>query len=214
MSDNTKKNNPLAELFRIITGKKPITASGQVQPTQSTGTAKVMPASTGPVRQAPPVQNIQTEAPISAKAAHTEKTYKVTGISHYMAGIMALAIENNDYYLKKKELIESGKVDERVYKYLFYPGKTEVVPEPDNPHDPKAIKVLVDGSHVGYIKAGSCAHLLKVIREDRIVKIRCEMYGGPYKYVSEEWDDEKGMPAFVYEADDMPYRITLTITEK
>ena len=54
----------------------------------------------------------------------------------------------------------------------------------------------------------------KVIREERIVKIKCEMFGGPYKYVSEEWDDMKGKGVPVYETGDIPYTIKLTITEK
>ena len=156
----------------------------------------------------------QSEPAKPAAPVYKEKVYKVTGMSHYMDGIMELAEENDNYDLKKKELIEYGLVDERVWKYDFSPKKAELVPEPDNPEDPKAIKVLVDGVHVGYIKAGSCAHLLKVIREDRIIKIECKMYGGPYKYVSEEWDDERDKFVYEFEKSEVFYGVTLTITEK
>ena len=39
----------------------------------------------------------------------------------------------------------------------------------------RSIKVVIDGEHIGHIKAGSCAHLLKVIREGRIHKISCKI---------------------------------------
>ena len=127
---------------------------------------------------------------------------------------MMLAEENEDYNLKEKELIEYEMTDQRIWKYDFSPYETTLVPEPDNPEDSKAIKVLVNGAHVGYVKAGSCAHLLKMIREDRIVDIDCEMYGGPYKYVSEEWDDEKDKFVYEFEKSEVSYGIKLTITEK
>ena len=156
----------------------------------------------------------QSEPVKLAVPAYKEKVYKVTGMSHYMDGIMNLAEENEDYDLKKKELIEYEMTDRRIWKYAFSPSETTLVPEPDNPEDPKAIKVLVNSVHVGYIKAGSCAHLLKMIREDRIVDIDCEMYGGPYKYVSEEWDDEKDKFVYEFEKSEVPYGVKLTITEK
>lgn len=44
-----------------------------------------------------------------------------------------------------------------------------MIEEPDNPEDPNAIKVVMDGEPIGYIKAGSCARVKKLIREERIV---------------------------------------------
>lgn len=39
----------------------------------------------------------------------------------------------------------------------------ELVCEPDNPHDPRAVKVLVDGLHVGYLSKGNARTYCKRI---------------------------------------------------
>ena len=119
------------------------------------------------------------------------KTYKVTGTDHYLKNIMELASENLDFDYSKKELIDAGYEDERIYKYDFYINKFELVPDPTNEYDPNAIKVLADNIHIGYIKSGSCKHLNKVIAENRIEKIDGKIGGGKYKYIGYDDDTEK-----------------------
>lgn len=175
---------------------------------------------------APATQTPRQAAPVAASAAPvpaatpvapapkpTPKTYKVTGLTHYMENLMTLASENDDYQMSKRDLINDGLTDQRVYQYDFYASKAELVPEPDNPHDPKAIKVVVDGQHVGYIKAGSCAHLNKVIRENRVEKIDVEVGGGKYKIVHEDCD-EFGEDVYELERDDLPFYVHLHIVER
>lgn len=140
-------------------------------------------------------------------------THKVTGISHYMDNIMKLAHENSDYDMSKKEIVDSGMIDERIWKYSFYPSKTELVPEPDNPTDPKAIKVIVDNRHVGYIKSGSCSRVLKLINENRIHGIDCTIGGGPYKIVYEDYDSEEDRDIYELERDQTNYFVHLTVYE-
>lgn len=151
-------------------------------------------------REIPPAPTIEAKI----------KKYKVTGTSHYLDNILGLATENIDYDLSKKELIDEGYDNERIYQYNFYPSKTELAPDPDNPYDPNAIKVIVDDVLVGYIKSGSCSHILKVLKEDRIVKIECEIGGGNYKYLGYDEDEEK----YFLEKYDSPYFVSLSITEK
>lgn len=141
------------------------------------------------------------------------KTYRVAGTSFRTGNIINLASVNTDYELTKKELIEDGMTDERIWKYEFHPSDVELVPEPDNPYDPNAIKVVVDGEHIGYIKSGSCAHLLNVIRENRILDISCRMGGGPYKYISEEYDEEKDKDVYTLERGETNLFAELTINE-
>lgn len=138
------------------------------------------------------------------------KKYKVTGTSHYLDNILGLATENIDYDLSKKELVDEGYDNERIYQYNFYPSNTELIPEPDNPYDPNAVKVIVDGVLVGYIKSGSCSHIMKVLKEDRIVKLECEIGGGNYKYLGYDEDEDK----YFLEKYDSPYFVSLSITEK
>lgn len=141
------------------------------------------------------------------------KTYKVTGIYRRLENIMGLAEENEEYGYSKKRLIEEDLTDERIWKYSFHPWSAVLVPEPDNPYDPNAIKVLVNGIHVGYIKAGSCAHLLKVIREERIGQIQIIMGGGPYKQLERDYN-ENGDEVYTLERGDIHYYVHLKIKEK
>lgn len=109
------------------------------------------------------------------------KRHRVVGLNYRKTNVMKLATENPLYNLNKAAILKQELVDTYIHKYIFADGPTELVQEPDNPHDPNAIKVVVAGQHIGYIKAGSCAHLNKVINEGRIEKILCRISGGPYK---------------------------------
>ena len=146
--------------------------------------------------------------------AQNVKKYKVAGVTHYVDNILELATEDPDYDLSKRELIAEDRVQERVWKYFFAPQKVELVPEDDNPQDPKAIKVVVDGQHVGYIKSGSCAHLRKVMDRGGIADIDCVIGGGPYKYVALEYDDETDKEIYTLEKDETHIFVHLDITEK
>jgi hypothetical protein len=42
--------------------------------------------------------------------------------------------------------------------------EAELLREPDNPHDPSAVQVLVKGQRIGYLKAGSARRFNKRIR--------------------------------------------------
>ena len=142
------------------------------------------------------------------------KPYRVAGVTHYEENILSLGEENPDYDSSKSELVNCGLIGERVYKYIFNPTNVELQPEPDNPHDPNAVKVIVDGEHVGYIKAGSCAHIKKVLARDGIARIKCEIGGGPYKRVDEDYDDETDKEVYTLEKDSSPLFVHLKITEK
>ena len=143
----------------------------------------------------------------------TSATHKVTGIQYYMDNIMELASENLDYDLSKKELVDQGMIDERIWKYEFFVSNVELVPEPDNPEDPNAIKVIADGEQVGYIKKGSCSKVLKAIENGTIRKIDCDIGGGPYKVVYEEYDDEKERDVYELEKDETNFFVRLTVYE-
>lgn len=141
------------------------------------------------------------------------KTYRVAGVSYREKNIMDLSADNDQYTWSKKELAEDslyGTRYTRVYKYEWSPQTVELIPEPDNPEDPNAVKVMVDNVHIGYIKAGSCRHVLKILRENRAKEITCEISGGPYKYIS--YDDIED--SCLIEKDTAPLFAKLTIAEK
>lgn len=103
---------------------------------------------------------------------------------------MALAQENPDYNLTKREIIDDGLTDERIYQYTFADGPVELVDDPDNEQDPNAIKVLVAGQHIGYIKRGSTGRIHNLQRAGRVLGVTAEIYGGKYKVVICDDDDD------------------------
>lgn len=160
-----------------------------------------------PVATAVPAAPVPRVAP--EPAAPVGKTYRVTGLSYYTENILELSSDNPDYGLTKKELIDEFLTDERIWKYDFSPKKTELVPEPDNPHDPNAIKVVVDGRHIGYIKSGSCKHLLNVLHAGSGRILDCQIGGGPYKYLEHDEDED----TYTMDSDTVPYSCKLIIDE-
>lgn len=63
----------------------------------------------------------------------------------------------------------------------------ELIPEPENPSDPNAIKVIVDGQHIGYVPVKKCAKVKKILGKT-ITETR---------FVHEENEDEDGDVEFV-----------------
>ncbi len=186
-----------------------------------------------PTESAPEPSPAPTPEPTPAPAPSNVERHKVAGVSYHTEELLSLGLENYDFDLAKKQLIEAGMTDERVYKTEFYPSKCELIPEPENPEDPKAIKVVVDGVHIGYIKKGSCAHIHKLLREDRIESVSCDISGGPYKIVlteceddeedfdeedfdEEDFDeeDEDAEESYTLDSGDAPYYATVTIKLK
>lgn len=165
-----------------------------------------------------PFSEISTSQPPERKqptsAVQNTKKYKVAGVTFYEDNIRALAVDSPDYEMSKRELIDAGMTEEKVWKYFFAPENVELIPEDDNSEYPEAIKVVVDGQHVGYIKSGSCAHLRKVIANDGIASIDCTIGGGPYKYISVGYDDETDKETYTLEKDEINLFVHLSIAEK
>ena len=166
-----------------------------------------------------PLESTPTPKPTPKPAAPQPETkvekHRVAGTSFRLDEIMAMGVENFDYSRSKRELIDDCLTGERIYRTIYNIRSTTLEPEPDNPEDPKAIKVVVDGVHIGYIKAGSCAHIHKVLREGRLERVRCEIKGGPYKILLEDFDaDDLGEPTYTLERDTAPIYAELYITVK
>lgn len=140
--------------------------------------------------------------------------HHVAGTSFHLDAIKCLLKENSAYDWTKKELIDAGRIEERVYKMGPYYGTATLEPEPDNPQDPKAIKVMVEGKHIGYIKSGSCSHIHKLLREDGIEKVKVEIKGGAYKIVLEDYDDYTDKSTYSMERDSFPFCATIILNLK
>lgn len=147
-----------------------------------------------PVKKDPLPQPTTTKPSAPTKITPTKPDYerhKVTGTSHYLDNVMTLASLNDTYNYTKKEMIDEYLIDENIYQYDFYPINVELVPEPDNPYDKNAIKVVIDGAHVGYIKAGSCSRVRNLLNSNTIEKIEPRIVGGKYKCLEYDEDEDR-----------------------
>lgn len=143
----------------------------------------------------------------SPKTGKNVETHRVAGTSYKQREIKSLGSLNPDYQLNKAQLIKKGLLNTSVYEYTFKKLKAELIPEPTNEVDPNAIKVIVSGKHVGYIKKGSCAHIKKLLKSNTIVSVTANVKGGNYKYIQ---SFEPGDYAF--ESDKGEFGIDLTIS--
>lgn len=149
-----------------------------------------------------------------------EKLTQARGIEHhnlaevenYRSAVLALAKPNADYQKTKSALQKEGRVQENIYEYTWQKFPAVLEPEPDNPDNPKALKVLVGGQLIGYIKFGSCAHIHKLLHENRIDGMSCEFGGGKYKTLIPDYDSSR--ERYELESDAQRLWANLTITTK
>jgi len=81
----------------------------------------------------------------------------VTGITHHKKNFYSLDLDKEDFTL-------------------------DLVEEPTNKYDPDAIKVIVDGKHIGYIPAKKCKKVKKILHTKNVIETR-------YVHEEEEIDD-------------------------
>ena len=104
--------------------------------------------------------------------------------------IESIGIENYEFDYSRKDFLEIFSEGQRIYKYLFAPKSVVLEEEPDNKYDKNAIKVIIDGVHVGYIKKEDCIHVKQLIDSKNIISIDATIYGGKYRYYYEDYDDD------------------------
>ena len=167
---------------------------------------KPEPQKQEPQKQEPPKQ--------PAPAKSDENIFPVAGVSFREDAIIKLARKNSNYSLSKSDIIDMGMTDKEIFRYRWGTRPAELVPEPDNPHDSNAVKVMVDGVHIGYIKAVSCEHVLQLLKDDRIRRVTCEIGGGPYKEVSEDFDYKTLDSTYSLDRGENPIWAKVKITEK
>lgn len=115
--------------------------------------------------------------------------------------------------LTKPQLIKNGLIDKNIYEYSFNPSSVLLVPEPENEHDPNAIKVIIDNVHVGYIKKGSCSHIKKLISSCAISSISAMIIGGRSKYVHCT-DDAGSNESYIIDKSETDFRVEITLSLK
>lgn len=99
--------------------------------------------------------------------------YKKNEISSIMSGNRMYSLPN-DVFIQK---VEEGK---RVYRFKYRRTTAFLIPEPTNPHDSNAIKVMIDNVHVGYIPSDLCSDFKRIIKKTS--QLEAAIHGGDYKY--------------------------------
>ncbi len=135
----------------------------------------------------------------ATRPAPTENTYEfpVAGIGYRLDAVMGFAEEDDDYKLSAKKLAESN-FGEKVYRYWFPKLPCSVEPEPDNPVDPNALKVLADGVPVGYIAHKDNEKARRLLSGDlgEVTSCKITFEGGEFKEPNlddeDNWYVEKG----------------------
>jgi hypothetical protein len=82
------------------------------------------------------------------------KNISVAGVTHYQDALWALT------GLDRAEAEAAGEP-------IGVEAVAELEPEPGNPHDPRAVKVLIEGSHVGYLSRRHARRYRRQIRAKR-----------------------------------------------
>ena len=160
------------------------------------------------------------EHPKPAKEADKKEllTVKVVGTEYRdIERIKTLGTINEDFSLDKKGLFKKYPEGCTVSEYDFPKCVAEFEFEPTNEHDPNAIKVLIKGIHVGYVKKGSCARIRNLINQDKIKSISATIKGGNYKslFTSEIFVDENPkISDFNFEKGKNDFRIILELALK
>lgn len=177
----------LAFIFSSIRAKRKPTIDPDVAAALAAQARPDPAPAPSPTPAADPAPRPSSPAPAPKKATTTERVH-VRGLEHYTDNIMAVAWENPDYDLTKRELIDQCP-DEKVWQYTFS-VKGDLVPEPDSEYDPNAIMVQANGLCIGHVPKGSTAHIRKLMESGRIRSMSLDIGGGKYKEVYET-DDEK-----------------------
>jgi hypothetical protein len=124
------------------------------------------------------------EEVIEVTAPPTEQIeIKVAGFDHYQRELKkCLHEKNEDYKLSAKAFRE--EVFERCYEYETEWLLAEIVPEPENEHDPNALAVYVDNVRIGYIPKKD----QKKVNSVTLINAYAEIYGGNFKE-TDEYDE-------------------------
>ena len=149
--------------------------------------AKPSPRSSAPVPPAPEISPPVEEETISeAEAADGVKiwTFLAVGMYYRLKDFNRLGTRNPLYDLPRLELKKQTLVNQRIYEYSYRCGVVTFEDEPTNEFDPDAIRVIIDGIHVAYIKKGSTSRLRSILKKN-VLSVTATAGGGNYKIVHE-----------------------------
>ena len=115
-------------------------------------------------------------------------TFEVEGVPGHASEIRErLVDENSDYSLGRKAIVDLGLAETMIYRYDGYSTDISFVPEPEDAHDPDALKVLIENVFIGYVPGKDLTKVKSLLDADGL-QTECSFTGGEYKIVHNEGD--------------------------
>lgn len=147
------------------------------------------------------------------KSKDNTKTFKIAGTSFRENEIKQLLTVNSNYKSSKLDLIKKNLIDKNIYEYLpLTTSDFTFEYETDNEYDPNAIRVIVSGIHVGYIKKGKCSELKNLIKKNKIEAKLLNITGGNYKSVYSDNIGSEDLNDYQYDSSHKSFSISVDIT--
>nr|WP_318682638.1 hypothetical protein [uncultured Acetatifactor sp.] len=152
-----------------------------------------------------PVQMPDNAAQEEKKPKHIVKTQRfiLDDVESHMEDIMELVDFNEDYKLKKRDLLEDNRIDEEIFKYELNTKPTINTISCEG--GVEQIQVFVYDTHIGNIKQGSVKRVKNILKKE-VQRIGIEVSGGEYKMLT-VWNDE-----YDFIESDKPFSITIEIS--
>lgn len=110
-------------------------------------------------------------------------SFQAAGVYHHQGALISVASPGRGFDLPDDQFAERFSDGRSVYQYYFNNCVGALVPEPENPHDPNAIKVTLDGACVGYVPADLTGTVAALMAHNPAIKISAR--GGPRRYTKD-----------------------------
>lgn len=179
------------EIYQKLT-EEPQVVQRSAGSAPSTNAAPGMTVMTADMKRREEERKAREEAQneISRKREGTVKReFSVAGVSRHQEVFRKAGYRNEEYSLSKKRIVEEGLDGEDIPQYLFDTIDIGLELEPENEHDPNAVKVLLNGEHIGYIPADDAEYVHDMMEDDRIADIDAKIVGGPLKRYDPDNDE-------------------------
>lgn len=114
-----------------------------------------------------------------------EITIPVTGPVYHQNDLASVLTHKNRFYYAPDDTIidfARNKPNYTVFEYKRERCSLEIYHEPQNEHDPGALKVLANGVFIGYVPQDERHHLLEISTLPGL-SMRVDVFGGNYKTV-------------------------------
>lgn len=130
------------------------------------------PAPAAPVRSAAPAQQ-----------TGTTREYEIMGLFAHKQNLMQIGKQNRDWDLTDAQLVEKyAGQRKRVFRYYFSGDiNAQLIPEPQNPHDPNCVGVYANGLRIGAVPAGDAVDVKKLL--PHVVATKIDIKGGEFKLI-------------------------------